>query len=143
MDAKRILSGRRATTPCGGMRLPLADVLDLQRMTAVLETLAGIGFETPPDICDLGCGAGWATSILGHFGWTTGVDLSDAMLAAQRWAVGAGRAGERRLRAMYGLHLVAHAQKRIGDRFATQRAYVSAATDKSRTEPPLLRTYGK
>ncbi len=62
-----------------------ANQLDLARITAVLDTLREIGFEQPPDICDLGCGAGWATSILGHFGKTTGVDLSDTTLASQRY----------------------------------------------------------
>ena len=62
-----------------------ANQLDLARITAVLDTLRTIGFESPPDICDLGCGAGWATSILGHFGKTTGVDLSDTTLASERY----------------------------------------------------------
>ena len=62
-----------------------ANKLDLARMAAVLETLQRIDFEEPPDICDLGCGAGWATSILGHFGKTTGVDLSDTTLAGERY----------------------------------------------------------
>ncbi len=62
-----------------------ANQLDLARITAVLDTLRQIGFDSPPDICDLGCGAGWATSILGHFGKTTGVDLSDTTLASERY----------------------------------------------------------
>jgi SAM-dependent methyltransferase len=62
-----------------------ANVLDLARITAVLETLQRVAFRTPPSICDLGCGAGWATSILGHFGPTTGVDLSDTTLASERY----------------------------------------------------------
>jgi len=62
-----------------------ANELDLARITAVLETLQRIGFAAPPDICDLGCGAGWATSILGGFGKTTGIDLSDTALASQRY----------------------------------------------------------
>ena len=62
-----------------------ANKLDLARITAVLETLQRIDFVTPPAICDLGCGAGWATSILGHFGKTTGVDLSDTSLASERY----------------------------------------------------------
>jgi 2-polyprenyl-3-methyl-5-hydroxy-6-metoxy-1,4-benzoquinol methylase len=62
-----------------------ANKLDLARVTAVLETLSHIGFDDPPEICDLGCGAGWATSIFGHFGKTTGVDLSDTTQAALRY----------------------------------------------------------
>ena len=62
-----------------------ANKLDLQRVVAVLDVLARIGFEAPPAICDLGCGAGWATGIFGMFGKTTGVDLSDTTLASQRY----------------------------------------------------------
>lgn len=85
MDAKPDLEQQEGYYTQRWNAFALANKLDLQRVTAVLETLAGIGFETPPDICDLGCGAGWATSILGHFGRTTGVDLSDTTLAAQRY----------------------------------------------------------
>jgi predicted TPR repeat methyltransferase len=36
-------------------------------------------------MCDLGCGTGWLTTILGNFGPTIGVDLSDeAVLAASK-----------------------------------------------------------
>ncbi|MEP6732482.1 MAG: class I SAM-dependent methyltransferase [bacterium] len=62
-----------------------ANKLDLARIAAVLDVLARVGFEEPPAICDLGCGAGWATAIFGMFGKTTGVDLSDTALAAQRY----------------------------------------------------------
>jgi SAM-dependent methyltransferase len=48
---------------------------ELRRMAKVLEYLC----EVPQrgDICDLGCGAGWTTAILGHFGRALGVELSD------------------------------------------------------------------
>jgi SAM-dependent methyltransferase len=62
-----------------------ANKLDLQRIVSVLDVLARIGFEAPPAICDLGCGAGWATGIFGMFGKTMGVDLSDTTLASQRY----------------------------------------------------------
>lgn len=62
-----------------------ANKLDLSRVVAVLDVLERIGFETPPAICDLGCGAGWATGIFGMFGKTTGVDLSDTALASRRY----------------------------------------------------------
>jgi SAM-dependent methyltransferase len=62
-----------------------ANKLDLNRVVAILDVLARIGFETPPAICDLGCGAGWATGIFGMFGPTMGVDLSDTVLASQRY----------------------------------------------------------
>lgn len=38
-----------------------------------------------PNICDLGCGAGWATGILGTFGAATGVDLAPPDAATQRY----------------------------------------------------------
>jgi 2-polyprenyl-3-methyl-5-hydroxy-6-metoxy-1,4-benzoquinol methylase len=62
-----------------------ANKLDLQRVVSVLDVMARIGFDSPPAICDLGCGAGWATGIFGMFGKTTGVDLSDTTLASQRY----------------------------------------------------------
>jgi 2-polyprenyl-3-methyl-5-hydroxy-6-metoxy-1,4-benzoquinol methylase len=62
-----------------------ANNLDLQRVAAILDVLARIGFEAPPAICDLGCGAGWATGIFGMFGKTTGVDLSDTARASERY----------------------------------------------------------
>jgi 2-polyprenyl-3-methyl-5-hydroxy-6-metoxy-1,4-benzoquinol methylase len=62
-----------------------ANKFDLSRVLAVLDVLSRIGFEAPPSMCDLGCGAGWATGILGMFGRTTGVDLADTTLASQRY----------------------------------------------------------
>jgi 2-polyprenyl-3-methyl-5-hydroxy-6-metoxy-1,4-benzoquinol methylase len=38
-----------------------------------------------PKICDLGCGAGWSTGILGVFGPALGVDLSDVAPARIRY----------------------------------------------------------
>src|SRR5262247_502915 len=37
-----------------------------------------------PKILDFGCGTGWLTERLAHFGPTTGVDLADAVIAVAR-----------------------------------------------------------
>ncbi len=56
-----------------------ANRLKMARATAILEEILRTErFE--PRIIDLGCGAGWLTSILGMFGPATGVDLSDHAL---------------------------------------------------------------
>ena len=62
-----------------------ANHLELSRIAAVLNILARSEHENAPAICDLGCGAGWSTSILGVFGSTLGVDLSDTTRAAERY----------------------------------------------------------
>lgn len=62
-----------------------AHQLELARMAAVLDLFSRVGFETTPAICDLGCGAGWSTSVLGLFGQATGVDLSDTSYATTRF----------------------------------------------------------
>jgi 2-polyprenyl-3-methyl-5-hydroxy-6-metoxy-1,4-benzoquinol methylase len=51
-----------------------ANRLELQRMAKVLEYLCEVSVRDA--ICDLGCGAGWTTAILGYFGRTLGVELS-------------------------------------------------------------------
>ena len=52
-----------------------ANPFELRRMAKVLEYLCEV--PTRDDICDLGCGAGWTTAILGCFGRALGVELSD------------------------------------------------------------------
>ena len=47
---------------------------ELRRMAKVLDYLCEV--PSRDDICDLGCGAGWTTAILGHFGRAVGVELS-------------------------------------------------------------------
>jgi 2-polyprenyl-3-methyl-5-hydroxy-6-metoxy-1,4-benzoquinol methylase len=53
--------------------------LKLRRTVAILNAVESTGFSKPR-ICDLGCGTGWFTSILGMFGPTTGVDFSDVAI---------------------------------------------------------------
>jgi 2-polyprenyl-3-methyl-5-hydroxy-6-metoxy-1,4-benzoquinol methylase len=62
-----------------------ADGLDLTRLLAVLKIVESLKFTSPPAICDLGCGAGWAVGVLGCFGPTVGVDLSDTTTAAEQF----------------------------------------------------------
>jgi SAM-dependent methyltransferase len=57
--------------------------LKLERCIAILESLKSLPV-TRPEIIDLGCGAGWLTSILAHVGPTVGVDLSDLAIEAAR-----------------------------------------------------------
>ena len=60
--------------------------LKLLRTIAILDAIARTNIREPA-IVDLGCGDGWLPSILGHFGPTHGVDLSDAAVveAAERY----------------------------------------------------------
>jgi 2-polyprenyl-3-methyl-5-hydroxy-6-metoxy-1,4-benzoquinol methylase len=62
-----------------------ADAIDLARMAQVLKFMTRIELSKDPMICDLGCGAGWTTGILGVFGNATGVDLADTTLAQSRF----------------------------------------------------------
>lgn len=62
-----------------------ANQLELSRITAVMNVMTRVGYDSTPSICDLGCGAGWSTNILGTFGKTTGVDLSDTTHAARKY----------------------------------------------------------
>jgi SAM-dependent methyltransferase len=63
-----------------------ANLLQLDRCLAILERMASTELLYPR-ICDLGCGAGWLSGILGCFGPTLGVDMSDAgtKAAAERY----------------------------------------------------------
>jgi SAM-dependent methyltransferase len=56
--------------------------LRLIRCQSILRELSKLHDGTPMRIVDLGCGAGWMSSVLGHFGPTTGVDFSPATIAA-------------------------------------------------------------
>lgn len=58
--------------------------LELERISKIIELMQHAGRYD--DICDLGCGAGWISGVLGHFGRTTGIDLSDVTRAKQRFA---------------------------------------------------------
>jgi SAM-dependent methyltransferase len=51
------------------------NTFELRRLAKVLEYLCEVPVRN--DICDLGCGAGWTTAILGYFGRALGVELSD------------------------------------------------------------------
>lgn len=55
--------------------------LKLERCIAILEALKSLPVSSPAMI-DLGCGIGWLTSILNHWGPTVGVDLSDQAIEA-------------------------------------------------------------
>jgi 2-polyprenyl-3-methyl-5-hydroxy-6-metoxy-1,4-benzoquinol methylase len=57
-----------------------ANRLKLLRASSILEALASLKVAQP-EICDLGCGTGWLTSILGNFGPALGVDLSDVAIS--------------------------------------------------------------
>ncbi len=63
-----------------------ANSLKLARAAAILDGLAATRIREPR-ILDLGCGTGWLTAILGTFGPTLGVELSDEAVraAAQRY----------------------------------------------------------
>jgi SAM-dependent methyltransferase len=58
----------------------------LQRCIAILDEINyALGQVREPRILDIGCGDGWLTSIVSHFGPTTGIDLSnDAVEQARR-----------------------------------------------------------
>ena len=57
--------------------------LELDRVSKVVELMRNV--RNYDRICDLGCGAGWIAGILGHFGKTLGVDLSDVTQARARF----------------------------------------------------------
>jgi 2-polyprenyl-3-methyl-5-hydroxy-6-metoxy-1,4-benzoquinol methylase len=57
-------------------REKFANTLQGSRCSAILGEIARLDINQPR-ILDLGCGSGWLTAILGQFGPTTGVDLSD------------------------------------------------------------------
>jgi trans-aconitate methyltransferase len=56
-----------------------ANPIELSRALEVMRLLARIRSEmaSPPKICDLGCGSGWITGLVGNVGPATGIDLSD------------------------------------------------------------------
>jgi SAM-dependent methyltransferase len=57
-------------------REPFANSLQAARCAAIVEALSRLAVKEPR-ILDLGCGTGWLSAILGQFGPTTAVDLSD------------------------------------------------------------------
>ena len=61
-----------------------ANWFGLARITKILSLMEQAELREHPMICDLGCGAGWTTGILGTFGQATGVDLAPPDSAAQR-----------------------------------------------------------
>jgi 2-polyprenyl-3-methyl-5-hydroxy-6-metoxy-1,4-benzoquinol methylase len=60
-----------------------ANLYGLRRCVFVLQSMEQLQLEDPK-ICDLGCGAGWLTSILSMFGPTTGVELSPVAVEEAR-----------------------------------------------------------
>jgi 2-polyprenyl-3-methyl-5-hydroxy-6-metoxy-1,4-benzoquinol methylase len=58
-----------------------ANGLQAARCAAILAALHRIGVNQPR-ILDLGCGTGWLSAILGQFGPTTAIDLSDFAVGA-------------------------------------------------------------
>lgn len=58
-----------------------ANTLKLARCIAILQSIHSLGLREP-HIIDLGCGSGWLTAVLGHFGPAVGVDLSDEAVKA-------------------------------------------------------------
>ncbi len=62
-----------------------ANYLDMARIAKVLELMGRINLPPVAKICDLGCGAGWSTCILGLFGKAVGFDLSDTSRAQARF----------------------------------------------------------
>jgi SAM-dependent methyltransferase len=62
-----------------------ANSFALARITKILSLMEQAELGEHPGICDLGCGAGWATGILGTFGEVTGVDLAPPESARQRY----------------------------------------------------------
>ena len=62
-----------------------ANAYQLQRMALALRFMTMIELPSRPNICDLGCGAGWSSGVLGVFGEATGVDLADLSGAQQRF----------------------------------------------------------
>ena len=57
--------------------------LELDRTSKVIDLMRYVKYFN--NICDLGCGAGWIAGILGHFGKTLGVDLSNVDRARVRF----------------------------------------------------------
>jgi 2-polyprenyl-3-methyl-5-hydroxy-6-metoxy-1,4-benzoquinol methylase len=55
----------------------------LRRGETILNIISSLTLDKP-EILDLGCGTGWLTERLAHFGPTTGVDLADSVIAAAK-----------------------------------------------------------
>jgi SAM-dependent methyltransferase len=89
IDEQRAYYDRRWGEPLA------ASPFELRRAVTILRLLARTGAERPR-ILDLGCGRGWLAGILQAFGPTTGVDLSEAGIAAARgrWPEVDFRAGD-------------------------------------------------
>lgn len=62
-----------------------ANSFALARIAKILSLMEEAELQEHPRICDLGCGAGWATGILGAFGEATGVDLAPPESAHQHY----------------------------------------------------------
>ena len=60
-------------------KLQFINRLKLSRCIAILEAIAATRL-IKPKIIDLGCGAGWLAAIVGLFGPTVGVDLSESAI---------------------------------------------------------------
>jgi 2-polyprenyl-3-methyl-5-hydroxy-6-metoxy-1,4-benzoquinol methylase len=67
-------------------REQFANMLQASRCAAIIGAIAKFEVKEPR-ILDFGCGTGWLSAILGQFGPTTGVDLSDyaIRLASERF----------------------------------------------------------
>jgi SAM-dependent methyltransferase len=57
--------------------------LELERASTLIDLMRYV--KSYDRICDLGCGSGWISGVLGHFGRTLGVDLSDVARARARF----------------------------------------------------------
>ncbi len=57
--------------------------LKLARAVKILEGISKTKMNHPK-IVDLGCGAGWLSGILGHFGPTVGIELSNTAIASAK-----------------------------------------------------------
>jgi len=62
-----------------------ANMYALARIAKIFSLMEEAELKEHPRICDLGCGAGWATGILGAFGEATGVDLAPPESATRRY----------------------------------------------------------
>lgn len=54
-----------------------------RRAESILQLLQSLKLDHP-EILDLGCGTGWLTEMLAHFGPTTGVDLAESVIATAK-----------------------------------------------------------